>query len=121
MKFQVIRENHGGDVWLFGESGGRVVLGVLTREAIEDDTDPPQTGLTQPQCLLIADANIDVLSAYLSKQIDGPLLVAAQRPERPRVTIRTGDLKAAGIRLSTRILSQPEMNWVDMRSGRPTT
>ena len=117
MKFRLLGEKD-GDIWLAGEHDVRDVWAVLSREAIEDDSDLPQTNLTAEQCKLIADANIGVLSSYLRQLVEGPLLVSAKLPERLQVGIRSGDLRAAGFRLSTSILRQWPMTWVDAKSGR---
>lgn len=117
MRFRVFGEKD-GDIWLFGEHEVRDVWSSVTREAIEDDTDPPQSRLSSDQCMLIVEANLGVLSTYLSRLIEPQLLLSTNLPERPHVTIRSGDLRSQGIRLSASILEQDPMSWVDTKTGR---
>lgn len=118
MNFSVIWEHPEEDVLMEGNFDGRRIIGVLKREAVEDDCDPPQSGLSRSQCNRIAEANIEILSKHLHRQADGAMAMMGDSRIAPRVTIQTGDLRRQGTLLSPKILQLGDF-WVDSQGNKP--
>lgn len=91
-------------VWLWGQDGHRIVLGGVTREALEDDTESSMHNLTPNQLMTLARANIKAINQVLNVKLDAGQVVTPPTPERPRVILRSGDFRAAGVTLSATIL-----------------
>jgi hypothetical protein len=116
VQFEVIQEIQGWDVVMWAELGRERVLAVITREALEDDADPPQTNLTAPQLLRLADRNKDVLSRVATAKFDAGEAFQPKPGALRRVVVRTGDLAHAGVKLSTSVLAS-DMHWADSSTG----
>ncbi len=116
MQFEILQESKDDCVWLWGREGREVVLGAVTREVLEDDTSPPQTNLTHAQCVLLAQGNKEILSKVLTAKIKAGYAVTPKPGDRPRVTLRSGDVLAAGVKLSGSVLDA-EFRWIDPSTG----
>jgi len=107
-KFEVLPNGPTNElVWLWGEDNGQVILGAVTREAIQDDAEPPQTNLSHEQRVLVASANIDEIAAVLRHKIEAGEAFRPKPGDRPRVVIHTGELRRAGVTLKTNVLGIP--------------
>lgn len=116
MQFEIIQEIRDGDVFMWAEQGRERVLAVITREALEDDADPPQTNLTAPQLLRLADRNKDVLGRVATAKFEAGEAFQPEPGSLRRVVVRTGDLPGAGFKLSTSVLSA-KAHWADTATG----
>jgi hypothetical protein len=119
MRFQVDRAGIKDEaVWLLGQDEeGRPILGAVTREALEDDSEPAQSNLSSDQLILLAAHNEDLLSQVLADKFAAGEAVVPKPGDLPRVFIRTGDLRELGRTLSASVL-QSSAGWADPRSGR---
>jgi hypothetical protein len=104
MKFEVLREGtRDGAVWLWGQDGGDIILGAISSEALEDDASPVQRQLSGEQLITLASANAEPINRVLNAK---PTADA-----RPRIWIKSGDLRSAGEVLSASILAAPPFRW----------
>jgi hypothetical protein len=105
MQFEVLQDGLRYDsVWLWGQNGRDVILGAISHEALQDDCDPPQSGLTQDQLIALATANVVELSRVLAAKVAAGEAFIPKPGDRPRVFLRTGDLPRAGVKLSASCL-----------------
>jgi len=111
-EFEILQ--HGPDnesVWFWGYDGREVILGAVSREAIEDDTDIPQTNLTHQQRLSVAAANVEEITSVLRRKIAAGEATRPSPGERPRVVVRSGELRRAGVVLKTSVLNMTH-SWI---------
>jgi hypothetical protein len=112
MKFEVLRDGTKNEaVWLWGVEGREVVLGVISREALEDDAEPVQHNLSHAELVTLASANVEALNRVLNAKLDAGEVITPAPGDRPRVMVRSGDLRAAGEKLSASVLSSPSFVW----------
>jgi hypothetical protein len=119
MRFEVLREGTKDDaVWLWGQEGREVVIGVISREALEDNADPVQSNLSHVQLVTLASAHVETLNRALNAKLDAGEVVTPSFGDRPRVFVRSGDLRAAGERLSASVLFAPPLGWGPLQAAR---
>ena len=107
-KFEVLPNGPDNEsVWLWGVDGRQVILGAVSREAIQDDAQPPQTNLSHEQRVLVASANVADIAALLQRKIAAGEAFRPHPEARPRVEIRSGELRRAGVTLRTDVLAMP--------------
>jgi hypothetical protein len=111
-KFEVLPNGPTNEsVWLWAEDGRDVILGAVSREAIQDDAEPPQTNLSYEQRVLLASANVEEIATVLRRKIAAGEAFRPNPGDRPRVEIRSGELRQAGVTLKTTVLGMP-FKWV---------
>jgi hypothetical protein len=119
MIFEVLREGTKDDaVWLWGREGREVVLGVISREALEDNADPVQYSLSHVELVTLASANVETLSRVLNAKLDAGQVITPAPGDVPRVFVRSGDLRAAGEKLPASVLSSRPVSWASLQPAR---
>ena len=117
MQFDVVQDRTpDGDVWLLADSKGTRVLGIVTSEALEDDSDPPQRNLTSLQKLVLATANKEAIGEVLTAKVVAGQLETHANSSLPAAIIRTGDLARARRPLRTSVLNA-SYSLTDVRTG----
>lgn len=111
-QFEVVREGlRDGNVWFWGTRDREVVLGAVSTEALEDDADPVQRELSDAQLIALASANVEPIGRLLNAKIAAGETTQPAPEDKPRVYVQTGDLRRAGVRLSTSILTAGAITW----------
>lgn len=118
MIFEVLQDGtKNGNVWLRAVlPDGRLILGEVTREALSDSCEPPQEQLSAADLIMLATSNQPILSEALAAKVAAGEAVTPKPGDWPRVTLRNGELRAAGITLSPSVLNS-RFGWAD-RVGR---
>jgi hypothetical protein len=128
--FQVIQDDHGLDgVAVHCWEGQRLVLALITRQAIDDTFDQlrpheeDRRRITKQQGNLLVDANISAFARIIcAKTGTGDYtMVARGGYERPVVMITFDDVQRSGEKFSAGVLAIADrFTWVDVDTGLPT-